>query len=390
MQAVGLGVGVRPAVAQRGVVVTVEERRERGEIEQPRTGGHEHANRELNRGDVVDEIKLRYQREKVAIAPKRCPWGEWHEARRERQTGVSREPRDAHEVGARVPLIEQPKNVVVDRLDGGGHEQAAGRGQGGQVTGVLEQMLDLDGRVVGDVGKRAMKRRDEPEGVADAVEEIRIAKGDVPRARGHLAADIFHHHVALDDAEAPAVDRHDGAVPAHMLAAAARLCIARRAALAVSQLEVGVAAERWKAGPVRHAELQLGERYDRLALGFGWRARAARREACVQARQSGFELAAEDGPHAEPAQEGFVHWRVKAVATQVRARVERLDPRQEGAGEARRGMHRQVDRDQRRRLDRLFFQRLNGKVDAGDRRPRLAQPSGRRRQAERLMTKVVG
>ncbi len=38
---------------------------------------------------------------------------------------------------------------------------------------------------------------------------------------GDLAADIFHHHVARDDAENSVVDRNNGAMPTEMFAAAA-------------------------------------------------------------------------------------------------------------------------------------------------------------------------
>src|SRR5216684_428151 len=59
-------------------------------------------------------------------------------------------------------------------------------------------------------------------GVADAVKEVWIAEGDVLRPGGHLAANVFEHHVLADNSEDSFVNRHDGAMAAEMLAAAAR------------------------------------------------------------------------------------------------------------------------------------------------------------------------
>ena len=86
---------------------------------------------------------------------------------------------------------------------------------------VLAQVLDLDGHVVGDFGKFAVKRFDKLHRVADAVEKIRIAKRNVLRARRHLAANIFKHDIAADDSKDAFVHRHNRTMPAKMLAAAA-------------------------------------------------------------------------------------------------------------------------------------------------------------------------
>ena len=52
-------------------------------------------------------------------------------------------------------------------------------------------MLDFDRRVERDLGKFAVQRFNQWDGVADAVEKIGIAESDVLRAGRDLAADIF-------------------------------------------------------------------------------------------------------------------------------------------------------------------------------------------------------
>ena len=68
---------------------------------------------------------------------------------------------------------------------------------------------------------------DDRDGMADPVEEIRVAEGDVPRAGGDLRPHIGEHDVAGDDTEPPVVDRHHRTVPAAVLAAAAGLGVSR-------------------------------------------------------------------------------------------------------------------------------------------------------------------
>ena len=64
--------------------------------------------------------------------------------------------------------------------------------------------------------------------MSDAVEEIGIAEGDVLRTGRDLAADIFQHHLTLDDAKPAVVYRHDGAVTAQVLACLLYTSHARR------------------------------------------------------------------------------------------------------------------------------------------------------------------
>src|SRR5271170_5695197 len=88
---------------------------------------------------------------------------------------------------------------------------------------VLPQMLDLDGHVIRHAGKFRVKRRNKLERVADPVEKVRIAKGNMLRPGCHLLPDIRHHRVAGNNPKHTVVNRHNWAMPAKMLAAPASL-----------------------------------------------------------------------------------------------------------------------------------------------------------------------
>ena len=111
------------------------------------------------------------------------------------------------------------------------------------------------------------------DGVPRPVEEIGIAKRDVPRARLHLLLDVFHHDLARHDAELPAVHRHDGAMAAVMLAAAARFGVAAHArALPIDANEIRVLAQMRQRVPIGQDEVLSGERDDRFGLAPSLRA----------------------------------------------------------------------------------------------------------------------
>ena len=90
-----------------------------------------------------------------------------------------------------------------------------------QVRFVFFQVLDFYGDVVGYVGKFTVKFFDKLHRVTNAIEEVRIAEGNVLRALGDLLADILHHDVAADDSKHAFVNRDDGAMAAKVFAAAA-------------------------------------------------------------------------------------------------------------------------------------------------------------------------
>src|ERR1041385_3718281 len=123
-------------------------------------------------------------------------------------------------------LLKPAENCVIERFHGGGHKAASRFAQGGQALRVLQQVFHFDGYVVSDLRVLYVQSRDDPHGVADAVEEIRITKGDVLGSHRHLAANVFKHYLRLDDAKDSVVNRDDGTVPAAMLAAPAGFRIA--------------------------------------------------------------------------------------------------------------------------------------------------------------------
>ena len=86
-----------------------------------------------------------------------------------------------------------------------------------------------------------MQRLDKRHGVADAVEEVRVAEGDVAGAGFDLAFHICQDDVGLNNAEFTLVDGHNRTVTAQVFAAATRLGVADSSRLAVTNHELGVA-----------------------------------------------------------------------------------------------------------------------------------------------------
>ena len=56
---------------------------------------------------------------------------------------------------------------------------------------MLEQVLDLDGHVVGDGRKFSMKYLHEVHRMTNAIKKIRVAEGNVLRPCNHLAPNVF-------------------------------------------------------------------------------------------------------------------------------------------------------------------------------------------------------
>jgi len=121
---------------------------------------------------------------------------------------------DAEKIFARVPLVEKASTASSHGFDCADHKETARIAKRRQVLRIFEQVFDLDGHVVRQGRKFPMKCLREFHRVTNAVKEIGITEGDVLRPGGHLAADIFHHHVAADDSKHSLVNRHDWAMPA--------------------------------------------------------------------------------------------------------------------------------------------------------------------------------
>ena len=86
---------------------------------------------------------------------------------------------------------------------------------------------------------------------------------------------------------------------------------------------------------------------------------------------------------------GFVDRGVKAVAAQVRPRIQSSHWLNELRGEPRGRVHRNVERDQAGLADRLLTERLAGEVEARDRCAAGPKPRRWRRQTERLVAKLI-
>ena len=152
------------------------------------------------------------------------------------------------EIGERVAFGQPRENRIVHRLGGAGHKKASGIAKGSKVFGVAQQVLDLDGHVVGNFRKLLMKRRNDLERVPRTVEKIRIAKSDVLGARGHLLADVGEDNFLLHDSELAVINRNDRAVTAKVLAPAAGFRVAGHALFAAGQDQMRVMLELRQAG----------------------------------------------------------------------------------------------------------------------------------------------
>src|SRR5207253_8507704 len=147
---------------------------------------------------------------------------ERHESRMKRQAEFAERLHDAEKILARVSLVEELQHRIIQRFDRTDHKKTARIAKRGQVLLIFEQVLYRDGHVVCHGRKFPMKYLRQFHRVTNAVKEIRIAEGDVLRPRGHLAPNVFEHHVAVDDSKHSLVNRYDWAMPAKMLASAAR------------------------------------------------------------------------------------------------------------------------------------------------------------------------
>src|ERR1700687_4319114 len=121
-------------------------------------------------------------------------------------------------------------------------------------------MFDLDGHIVGDLRKLAMKRLDQFRRVANAIEKVRVAKRNMLRAGGHLLADVLEHNFAAHNSKDAFVHRHDGAVAAEMFAAAAGFRGADDSIANARDHEVRVLLKRRHPRAVRYFERQTLER----------------------------------------------------------------------------------------------------------------------------------
>src|SRR5262249_20693229 len=107
------------------------------------------------------------------------PGGERHPGRAVGDAGPADDRQRLLDVGPRVVLLQDGQHPVRQRLDGRDHEHAAGGPQLGEEVAALKDVLDLGGEVEGQRGELGVQGADHLQGVARAVEEVRVAEGDV-------------------------------------------------------------------------------------------------------------------------------------------------------------------------------------------------------------------
>ena len=217
-------------------------------------------------------------------------------------------------------------------------------------------------------------------------------KGDVLGAGIDLAANVFEHDFALHDAEDTVVDRHDRAVAAEMLAAAAGFGVAGDPEPAVGHQQVRVLAQRRQAGAVGGMKLRRSSeigapRSARRALlersiGPAPRVRrvaplrlagaASPSASCVTSCANALEFTAQNRFDAEFAQIGLVDRSVQAVEAEMRARIQPPHRFDQADREARGRVHGNVEGDDAGCANRFFVQ-TSGEIGRGR---RLRRPRG--------------
>ena len=198
------------------------------------------------------------------------------------------------------------------------------------------------------------------------------------RARLHLPPNVGKHDVLLHNAKRTVVNRDDRAVPAQMLAAAARLRVADALSTA-RRHELRISAQDRQSYAVGDDKLQPIQ--GRLCHGLQIIGKPCERL---------FELAADDALDAEAAEVSLVQRRVQTVAADVRARIQLANTLQHRACEACCGVHRQMKRNQ------VGFPHLQNR-QCSDRQicarylmTAVAKPRARRRETERLTAEIIG
>lgn len=117
-------------------------------------------------------------------------------------------------------------------------------------------MFDFDGHVVGQMRMVSVKSFEDASGVGDAIEEIRIAEGDVLRACCDLLTNVGENYVERDYAELALINGNDGAMAAEMFAAAGGFGVTGYALRAVRENDVCVFVEIGKFEAIRNFECQ--------------------------------------------------------------------------------------------------------------------------------------
>jgi hypothetical protein len=220
----------------------------------------------------------------------------------------------------------------------------------------------------------------------------------VRRTRGDLRVDVGEHHVRLHDPELAVVDRHDRTMAAPVPAAAAGFRIAHQPPAAVGHLQCRVVRQWRQPAALRDQEVNLRqrttiERKTRRVRGEGFAVRALRTLRSTFVISEGgevlFELAAEHRIGAERSQPLVVQRRIQPEGADARRSVHPPGVRDDRRGQARRGVHRQVEGDEIGRDEAFLEESLLRHVDARDLPPRRAQPRRGRGDPEGLPAQFV-
>src|SRR5260370_349220 len=117
-------------------------------------------------------------------------------------------------------------------------------------------MLNLDGHIVSDVRKLAMKCIDQLHRVPYPIKKVRIPERNMLPLARYALPHVRQHHVALHNPEHAVVNRHNRTMPAQMLAPSASLCRSHHAIPIARNHKVRIFSNRRQPRPIRHLKLQ--------------------------------------------------------------------------------------------------------------------------------------
>ena len=266
LQTVHPGIGMAPGIAQELGVEGHQLFLKAGELQKIGAFGNEQPDGELHRGHAFHDLQFHEPLQQGDVAFQCRPGGEGNKGRGERDAGFAGKRHRPVKVPAGMVLGEQAQDVVVYSFHCGGDEQATAAPQLGKQFDVIDDVLNFDGGIEGDVGECCVQGARQPEAMGGTVKEVRVAERNMGCAFSDLLPDVLHHYVCRNDAELPLVHRDHGAVPAQVLAAPAALGKPGYAGRSVRQHQVGVAGELRQAAAVRHHERDPAQADDRFAL----------------------------------------------------------------------------------------------------------------------------
>ena len=290
-----------------------------------------------------------------------------------------------------MPLPEVAEHAVAQRLEGRDDEDAAESGDLAEKVPVAQQVLDLRGEVKRQLRELVVQGARDPKRVRRAIQEVRVAERDVPRARRGLPPDVFQHHVLRDREETAAVNGGDRAVQAAVLAAPARLRVPDQRFGAVAH-QPRILPERRKTRPQggrkAQAPEEAGSRSSAPRHPGGRNLRAAI-ERLDQTDQRLLVLAADDVVRQRVEEVPGVQRGVEPVEADRAVAVDLAYPAPRARAQTQRRMHRDRDADEARLCDARFVQALDREVDHARRKPGALEKGGRPRQPLGLMPQLV-